>query len=183
MAAAPQLSAFLRLVADSLTSNATHSVARQGTEHLVAAIVDPLRMLPHEPSSIDAVDSLASLPDHPLTDAVRELNPTLPWIPSHRVDDGGAHTGLVLLDHVVDLSPVIAGLTVLDANSVYPEHNHPPAEVYLILGGTAEWRYGGSKEFVTHTTGDVVQNNPNDWHEIRTGPEPTVAIWVLWSTF
>ncbi len=181
MASAAQLIDFLHLVAETLTRDATHPVACQGAERLSAALAAPLAALPHRPSAIGAVDSLAGLPDHPLTDAVREISPQLPWIASPRVDDDGAHVGLVLLDQVVELDNVVTGLTVLDAHSTYPEHNHPPSEVYLILGGEAQWRYGGSDEFVTHATGDIVHNHPDDWHEIRTTTQPTVAIWTLWS--
>ncbi len=175
-----QVLAFLQLVAETLVRDATHPVAVEGAHQLSSALAAQPTVLPHDASSIGALNSLDTLPHHPLTDAVRALSPTLPWVPSHRVDDDGAHVGLVLLDQVVDLSPVIAGLTILDANSVYPEHDHPPAEVYLILGGEAEWRYGGADTFVTHGTGDIVQNNPNDRHEIRTGSQPTVAVWTLW---
>lgn len=181
MTTSTQLSPFLNLVADTLTRDAVHPVAQEGARQLTAALAEPLTMLPHQPSTIDALGSLDALGSHELTDAVRGIAPSLPWEPSHRVDDGGAHTGLALLDDVVDLGPVVAGLTVLDANSAYPRHNHPPSEVYLILGGQAEWRSGGSEELVTRRTGDIVHNNPNDWHEMRTGDIPTIAIWFLWT--
>lgn len=182
MTTTAELSPFLDLVSETLTRDATHPVAQEGARQLNAALTQPLSMLPHETSSIAAIASIDSLPAHELTDAVRAISPALPWEPSHRIDDGGAHAGIAFLDDVVDLGQVVAGLTVLDANSVYPMHNHPPSEVYLILGGEADWRFGGAEDFVTLGTGGIVHNNPNDWHEIRTSAQPTIAIWFLWTT-
>jgi len=101
-------------------------------------------------------------------------------MPAPRVGDDGSSAGLALLSDCVDLGPLNVGLMLVGPNGGYPEHHHPPPEVYLILGGEAHWRYGGSTGFRLRTVGDVVHNHPNDLHEVRTSSLPTVAVWVLY---
>ncbi len=174
------LASFLGVVSTTLLDHASHPVAADGANRVARALATSPRFLDFEASHIDAVTSLSALPPHPLTTSLLDLSDSLPWIPSPRVDDGGTNVGLVLLDHCVELDGLQAGLTVVGPHSDYPEHDHPPAEVYLVLGGEAEWRFGGSTQRVTVGAGGVVHNNPHDRHIMVTNDQPTVAIWFLW---
>lgn len=175
----PTVLRFLDTAADALMNAAVGDVAERGATLFREVITagPPEREL--KPSLIPVLDSLHSLAPSPLLAALRVAGALLPWVPSHRVDDGGQSTGLVLLDECFDFGELSVGLSVVGPNSAYPEHRHPPVEVYLVLGGTAQWRFGGSEDYVPVAPGHTLSNNSNDLHGIRTGDEPVVALWVL----
>ena len=52
--------------------------------------------------------------------AVREI----PWIPSPRLDDGGANVALGLVNKVRDLGDLTCGLILVAPGAAYPEHAH-----------------------------------------------------------
>lgn len=171
---------FLRFASAALTERADHPIAVDGAQRLASVLADDPASLDPEPSRIGVVDALAQLPSHPITDALRLVQEQLPWTPSARVDDGGTNVGLALLSDCVDLAPLNVGLMLVGPDGTYPEHQHRPSEVYLVLGGDAHWRYGGSDEFRPRSCGDVVHNHPHDLHQLWTGHGPTVAMWVLY---
>ncbi|MGY9083547.1 MAG: hypothetical protein ACKVK3_13145, partial [Acidimicrobiales bacterium] len=49
----------------------------------------------------------------------------IPWIPSPRLDDGGANVALGLVNKVRDLGDLTCGLILVGPGSAYPEHAHP----------------------------------------------------------
>ncbi len=77
---------------------------------------------------------------------------------------------------VLQLSDLAATLEQI----AYPEHNHPPPELYLTLSGTAEWRYGGCESYRTVSAGNLLYNNPHDLHGVRAGDTPLLALYLLW---
>ncbi len=104
----------------------------------------------------------------------------LPWSRSPRWDDGGHERALCVFSEMFELNDVVAGLVYLDAGGTYPEHSHPPQELYLTISGAAEWRFGGAEEFVQMPAGATLYNHPHDRHAIRAGSAPVVAMYVLW---
>lgn len=173
------LRSFLWVIANELGST-DHPVAVEAGRLLESALEEepPGRNTREAPETIGAVSVLPMLPAHPLTDSTRQLANHLHWTSSPRLDDRGELVGLASLDDLIELGGLRVGLMLVGPHSAYPEHRHDPSEAYLVLGGEAEWRAGGSTDYRHRTVGDVVVNNPNDIHGVRTSNSPTVAVWV-----
>ena len=72
------------------------------------------------------------------------------------------------------------GLFLIDADSDYQRHRHAADEIYLVIGGRAEWRVESDASWSARTAGqwmDVASMTP---HAIRTGAEP-VAMLYSWT--
>ena len=102
------------------------------------------------------------------------------WTPSPRGNDDGVEVALCPLNVHLDLGDVIAGFLVAGAGRVYPEHNHPPQELYLMLSGVGSWRHGGNDHYESVSPGSTLYNPPGVTHSVRAGSEPVVAFYALW---
>ena len=60
---------------------------------------------------------------------------------------------------------------------LYPPHSHAAEELYLLLGGSAEWQLDDGKPFVPPDSG-LVHHLPWQKHAMRTGASPLLALWV-----
>ena len=109
-----------------------------------------------------------------------ELAPDLRWVQSHRWDDGGEQRALCVLSEAFELPGLEVGIMYVDQGCTYPLHSHPPQELYLIVSGSARWRYGGSEELVEMAPNSTLYNNPLDLHRVEAGDTPLVALYVLW---
>ena len=60
----------------------------------------------------------------------------------------------------------------------YPDHHHPPEEIYVVLT-PGEWR---QQDMPWHQPGPggVVHNPPGIVHAMRAGAVPLLALWFLW---
>ena len=124
------------------------------------------------------LDRLAS---GPLVASLLAARHELTWIPSTRANDGGTERALSPLNDVCDLGDVTAGLMLIGARADYPEHAHPPNEIYLPISGSGVWRHGGSEDYRTLDATELVYNPPHGIHGARAGAEPVVALYVLWN--
>ena len=107
---------------------------------------------------------------------------SVPWVPTPRLEaDDGTLVALGLVDKVLDLGDLICGLMLLAPGAAYPEHSHPPQEIYLPLTGEGQWRYGGSEEYVGLAPDAVVYNPPGGRHGTIAGTDPLLALYILWS--
>lgn len=136
----------------------------------------PLRSLRHlepllESSPLDASPNLVS-------DFVA-LAPSLPWTPSGRTDPAGNDVALLDLFECFDMDLAGAGIMLLGPGMEYPEHQHRPAELYLVLHGSRRWRFGGSDRYVLVEQGQVLSNSSMDIHGVRAGDETVLAMWIL----
>jgi len=177
------LDRFLCSCASELTRRAADpqvaEVVREGARELETAVAN-MGAAFGQPSLVPVVTTLADAPPDPLTTAVIEAEPEIPWVPSHRMTDGGTEAALAPLNEVRDLGEVIVGLLALAPGATYPEHSHPPQEVYLPLSGAGRWRFGGSEDYRSLASDELVYNHPNDRHGIVAGNEPLLAMYVLW---
>lgn len=107
------------------------------------------------------------------------LAPSLPWRPSTRTGDGGTDVALVDLMECLDVPLAGAGIMLLGNHIGYPEHQHPPEELYLILSGRRRWRFGGSDRYVLTEPGQVLSNSSNDLHGVEPGEDLLLAFWIL----
>ncbi|MFT4561068.1 MAG: quercetin dioxygenase-like cupin family protein [Gammaproteobacteria bacterium] len=71
------------------------------------------------------------------------------------------------------------GITLLAPETRYPDHRHPPEEIYSVLSA-GEWK---QNEGPWHSpgVGGVVHNPPNILHAMRSTTTPLLAIWCLWT--
>lgn len=70
------------------------------------------------------------------------------------------------------------GISLLAPHVRYPDHRHPPEEVYVSLAGGAWWN--ANMEWTTPGSGGLIYNDPNVLHAMRTDAQPLLAIWCLW---
>jgi len=80
---------------------------------------------------------------------------------------------------IEERSDVWLGLTLLAPHTRYPDHNHPPAEVYLNLS-EAEFRNGESDWFAPGIGGSFY-NVPLIIHAMRSAETPLFAFWLLYN--
>ena len=120
-----------------------------------------------------------------LAGALRGLSRRLQWRrrDSSRPDgtsfhDGHANALVVGQGGLEERDDVWLGMSLLAPHVRYPDHRHPPEEVYVSLAGGAWWNAG--MEWTTPGPGGLVYNPPNILHAMRTGDQPLLAIWCLW---
>lgn len=73
---------------------------------------------------------------------------------------------------------VWVGVSLVSPGVTYPDHTHPPEEVYVVLS-QGSWR---QKDGPWHEPGlgGIVYNPPGIVHAMRAGAEPLLATWCLW---
>ena len=71
-----------------------------------------------------------------------------------------------------------AGIAIWGAQIDYPQHQHQAEEVYILLAGSAEFRFD-SNTAQTQRAGDVVYVESNRRHGFRSGAESLVVLY-LW---
>jgi hypothetical protein len=72
---------------------------------------------------------------------------------------------------------VVLGVSLLAPHIRYPDHAHPPDELYLVLS-EGEWRQGEGA-WSRPGIGGTVRNAPGVVHAMRAGPKPLLAVWGL----
>lgn len=118
--------------------------------------------------------------------ALKSVDPVLSWErrPTATPGDGGFYDGhanatIVGPQGIERRDDVWIGVSLMAPHVTYPEHHHPPAEIYIALSPGA-WRHGGSDWF-TPGIGGLIYNVADTPHAMRAGPEPLLAIWCLWT--
>ena len=131
-------------------------------------------------ATITASAELRKARDTRLARQLLDLSNHLPWSESPRTPDMGNRIALCSFNDLFNLKHHTAGLLYLDPELAYPEHNHPPPELYLTLSGTGSWRYGGSTEYRVVSAGNLLYNHPLDLHGVRSNDTPLLALFLLW---
>lgn len=120
-----------------------------------------------------------------LADAFAVFTPALAWFRRpgaepgpDRFFDGHANAQLVGPRGFARRDDVVAGVSLLAPGVRYPDHWHPPEEIYLVLS-PGEWR---QRDGPWHAPGPggVVHNPPGVAHAMRAGDSPLLALWFLW---
>jgi quercetin dioxygenase-like cupin family protein len=135
--------------------------------------------------------ALAAAERGPLADVARAfalVEPALAWTQNPNYSDAklgqGYMAGYAYCDFIgprglMDNGSVAMGVLILGPGRLYPDHNHPAAEIYHILSGTADWsRDSGS--FAAKPPGSAIYHAPWVRHAMRTGEETLFALygWV-----
>ncbi len=120
-----------------------------------------------------------------LAAAFEALVPSLAWYrrPGAEPDGGGFFDGHANA-HIAGprglerRSDVMVGVSLVAPGVRYPDHHHPPEEIYLVLS-PGQWRQGDGP-WHTPGPGGVVHNPPGVVHAMRAGAAPLLALWYLW---
>lgn len=121
----------------------------------------------------------------PLTTALLALAPQLVWrqrqmqdpTASANFNEGHANTILIGRGGLEEQARFTIGMSLALPGVVYPEHDHPPEELYLILSpggfrhGPDDWRQIGP--------GGTFYNTPGIRHAMRADEMPLLAIWIF----
>ncbi len=170
---------FMSQCCDAIRQNAQQQPVRAGVASLERALADACRS-DYTPSSLPILESASTLNHGLLIDEFKALYSTLPWKPSFRSDDNGQQIALASFNEMFDLGDVTCGLMYVGAGFRYPEHQHEPQELYLVLTGGARWRHGGNDDYCELDSAAVIYNKPWDWHGVKAGRTPLLSLFVLW---
>lgn len=125
-------------------------------------------------------------PSARLADALAGIEPDLRWCARPPVRDEQAgfrdhHANAVVIgaDGLEERSDVWIGVSLLAPATRYPDHRHPPEEIYSVLSPGAWWQAHG----LWHEPGigGVVHNPPDVVHAMRATTAPLLAVWCLWN--
>lgn len=121
--------------------------------------------------------------------ALAALAPDLVWrrrpeTEDARFTEGHANATIVGPSGIEERQDVLVGISLMAPDVVYPDHRHPPEEVYLVMSEGA-WRQGpGLAAGPWHAPGPggIVYNPPDIVHAMRSAPAtPLLATWCLWA--
>ena len=121
-----------------------------------------------------------------VADAFAALEPSLAWAPraaggplaSDNWPEGHANATIVGPRGLEDRSDLSIGASLLAPHVRYPDHNHAPEEVYLVLS-PGRFRHGNSDWFEPGI-GGTLHNEPNIKHAMASDNAPLLALWCLW---
>lgn len=190
----PELQAFLtaahaafgaRIGALSPAAVALPAMARAMAEPARAGALPAPRRLPAcqhlAPAIATAMRGPADLAG--LAKALGALAPALHWRSrdSEDRDFARGHANATVLgpqDEALERrDDVRIGVSVMAPGVTYPDHAHPPEEVYLALSAGA-WRQLDNP-WHEPGPGGIVHNPPGILHAMRSGAGPFLAIWCL----
>lgn len=129
--------------------------------------------------------SAAPAPVGSLAAAFAAVEPHLCWqrrpgaeqVPGNFVD-GHANATIVGADGLEQRDDVRIGVSLLAPHVTYPDHRHPPEELYAVLS-PGSWRQNANP-WHEPGPGGVVYNQPDVVHAMRSADAPLLAIWCLW---
>lgn len=190
----PSIHRFLTLTAAAIRSagpsdgpalRAAGTLTRVAADDGALAAPQDLPVCRHLGSALDAARS-GPAPVRRLADAIEALRPHLAW--RRRAAADPADTGFFDRHaNVIVLGPgwrdgtdgVRVGISLLAPGTPYPDHHHPPEEVYLALS-PGEWRQADGP-WREPGIGGLVHNPPDIRHAMRSGTAPLLAVWCLWT--
>lgn len=120
-----------------------------------------------------------------VADAFADLEPSLTWYrrpAGEHADaafaDGHTNATIVGTTGIESHGDVWVGVSLMAPGVRYPDHQHPPEEVYVVLS-PGEWRQAEGPWFEPGL-GGIVYNPPNIRHAMRSAEAPLFAAWCLW---
>ncbi len=143
---------------------------------LAAATLLPQALAP----LLGRTDALA-----PLAGALVELGPQIAWTvrqtagPTASPNFPRCHSNALLIGPgaLEDREDVWVGLSLMAPHTRYPDHDHPPEEVYLVLSEGAFLQ--GEAAWLPRKPGQTIYNTPGIRHAMRAQDKPFLALWCL----
>jgi hypothetical protein len=121
-----------------------------------------------------------------LARALAEIAPRLMWgnRPNGANDDDtfkARHANAVVIGEggLEVRDDIRIGMSLLAPKTRYPDHRHPPEEIYTVLS-PGEWKQNAEGEFRAPGIGGFVYNTSQIIHGIRATDVPLLAVWSLW---
>ena len=158
---------------------------RLKTVHPAAAVLSEvlpvLSLLPQAVANLNGqAQSLQTLGQ-----AVQALSPALGWStrksvgPTASAGFAQAHANAVLIgpNGLEAREDVWVGLSLMEPHTRYPDHDHGPEEVYLVLSDGAFLQ--GDADWLPRSPGQTVYNTPWIRHAMRATDQPFLALWCL----
>jgi hypothetical protein len=71
------------------------------------------------------------------------------------------------------------GVSLMAPHTRYPDHRHPPEEIYVVLSD-GQWRQADNP-WHEPGIGGLVYNPSNTVHAMRSAERPLLALWFLWT--
>ncbi len=130
-------------------------------------------------SGMEALSS--PLPE--LASAFMTLESHLNWKPSGRQSEDpafeNAHANAMIAGPggIEQRNDVMIGVSLLAPRTTYPDHSHPPEEVYLAFTAGEWWNAG--MDWTEPGPGGLIYNPPGVLHAMRAGAKPMLAVWLL----
>ncbi|MFT5510566.1 MAG: quercetin dioxygenase-like cupin family protein [Hyphomicrobiaceae bacterium] len=148
--------------------------------------IEPLPVCHHlAPALVTA--ATGSIETANVANALSHLMPHLHWsprTPGRHDPEGFAdnHANAVLVGNggLEQRDDIRMGLSLIAPQTTYPNHQHPPEEIYLVLS-PGEWR-NDDIDWHEPGIGGVVHNPPEIVHAMRAGAAPLFALWCQWSS-
>lgn len=131
-----------------------------------------------KPNPLPCLENLDLVRDMKLAKDFQQFAVHLPWSHSPRTIDRGHEMAVLDFNSMFDMGNCIAGLIYVDLEKTYPEHNHPPSELYFLISGAANWRWGGNDNYQSITAGNLIYNHPYNWHGVRAEANPVLALYL-----
>lgn len=170
------------------------SSAHGAAERIFSALETPAEVIEGEPSAqLSAYDYLPSAlgnavagpaPIKALSETLEGLAPDLSWqrranaeTQGERFYHGHANTTIIGPAGVEPRNDVIIGVSLVAPDVWYPEHNHPPEELYIVMS-EGDW-YHENAGWYTPGIGAIVYHEPWITHAMRSGEQPLLAVWCL----
>lgn len=124
----------------------------------------------------------ADAPVRRLAASFRAIEPALQWARSQRASAAPlaeTYAGALIMGPggAIESDRVQIGVSLMAPNIAFPNHQHPPEEVYIALSA-GQWRQNDDP-WIEPGIGGLVYNPPNIVHAMRSGREPFLAIWCL----
>ena len=121
-------------------------------------------------------------PAAPVAAAIRKLEPTLSWIQNPRYN--AENRGVDFMDNYAYSSFGLTGSTTLYVGAVllgpgitYPLTSYPSEGVFLVIGGSPEWKCG-DEPWVRVEAGSIICRPANGAEGKRPGNEPMLALYA-----
>lgn len=121
-----------------------------------------------------------------LADAFAVIAPQLDWKIRAGAERQGepflndhANATIIGLEGLERRRDVWIGVSLMAPHTQYPDHRHPPEEIYVVLSGGL-WRQA-SEPWHEPGIGGLVYNPPNVVHAMCATEQPLLALWCLWT--
>jgi len=121
-----------------------------------------------------------------VADAFAALEPRLAWTVRAGAEtqgqgflNGHANATIIGPGGLEIRNDIWIGVTLMAPGTRYPDHSHPPEEIYLVLS-EGEW-CNGNTPWHRPGIGGLVYNPPNIVHAMRSAEQPLLALWFLWT--
>lgn len=186
------LQQFVDAISAAYEEFATDSESRRSIGQIFAKLREPASARSGSGSRLPVCSHLneawAEGAERPLLGRVvatfKDVEPHLEWRRSSGGDTASSnfaesHANAMILGPggLEDRQDVWLGVTIMAPNVRYPDHTHPPEEVYLVLS-RSEFRQDDGAWF-TPGLGGAFYNRPGIKHAMRSTDTPLFAFWAL----